>query len=134
MVFVESDKLRAYVLLCQRVLHAYVPTCLQCLRAHVQTYLACLFVPTFVHAHLMQLQMTISFQWYVFDMLVLCLLFLSSKTVIHYCIAHTRQKPLAYVMTDFAKIKWFDFYLSITLRVVFKWLVKGERWILMCGS
>ena len=32
------------------------------------------------------------------------------------------------------KIKWFDFCLSITLRVIFKWLMKGERWILVCGS
>ena len=76
--------LHAYVLLCKLVLCAYVPTCLACLRAHVPTCLACLrvyvstclacfrahvptcleciFVPTFLRAHVMQLQITISFQ------------------------------------------------------------------------
>ena len=31
-------------------------------------------------------------------------------------------------------IKWFDFCLSITLRVIFKWLIKGKRWIIMYES
>ena len=31
------------------------------------------------------------------------------------------------------KIKWFDFCMSITLRVIFKWLVNGGRWIITGG-
>ena len=31
-------------------------------------------------------------------------------------------------------IKWFDLCLSITLRVIFKWLIKGESWIIVYGS
>ena len=31
-------------------------------------------------------------------------------------------------------IKWFDFCLSITLRVIFKWLIKDGRWIIMYRS
>ena len=54
--------LRAHVPACLVCLRVYVPTCLECLRAHGPTYLACFFVPTFVHAHVMQLQITISFQ------------------------------------------------------------------------
>ena len=54
--------LRAHVPACLACLRVYVPTCLECLRADVPTYLACFFVATFVHAHVMQLQITISFQ------------------------------------------------------------------------
>ena len=31
-------------------------------------------------------------------------------------------------------MKWFVFCLSITLRVICKWLIKVERWIIMYGS
>ena len=42
LVKLESAKLRAYVLTCQRVLRAYVLTCQCALRAYVPTCLACL--------------------------------------------------------------------------------------------
>ena len=56
------------------------------------------------------------------------------KTVVHSWISLTSQKPLMGVMTKLCTIKWFDFCLSITLTVIFKWLIKAEKWIIMYGS
>ena len=67
--------------------------------------------------------------------IVLCLF-----PIVHSCISLTSQKPQMGAMTQYngctmvCTIKWFDFCLSITLRVIFKWLIKGKRWIIMYES
>ena len=53
------------------------------------------------------------------------------NSVVHSCISLTRQKPLMGCYDKFCAIKWFDFCLGRTLRVIFKWLVNGGRWIII---
>ena len=146
-VLTRQRALRAYVLTCQRVLRAYVLTCQRALCAYMLTYIACLranlptcltwfcaYVPMCSSAIITNNKNKFSIICFpCIFVIVLSFFFIWNKAVIHFCIALTMRKPLTGAMTD-CTIKWFDFCLSITLRVVIKWFIKGERWIIVCGS
>ena len=97
--------LHAYVFTCQHALHAYVSTCLACLRAHVSTYLACLRA---------------NVSWMLF---CYC-------TVVHSCFFSYQAKAFNEWYDKRFRIKWFDFCLSRTLRIIFKSLIHSGRWII----
>ena len=141
--FDESAKLRA--------LRARVPTCLVCLRAYVPCVLPCsrpmclaclrdymitcsclaclrvnvscvLCVPTWSRA--ITTNDKYRFSITCFPYIFVIVFFLWNKTVVHSCISLTFNGCYDKLCT----MKWFDFCLSIGLRVIFKWLIKGERW------
>ena len=150
--------LRAYLLTCQRIfrahvltslacLRAHLPTCLACLRTHVPTCLACLraHVPTCIaclRAHVLTrlacfsclpaYVLTIIYFPYIF---VIFLSFFSSEIKLLHILTFSCQAEVFNGCCDrLCTIKWFDFCLSMTLRVIFKWLIKSERWIIVCES
>ena len=123
--------LHAYVLTCQHALHAHVLTCQRALRAYVLTFsranMPCvLCVPTCSRAITTndKDKFSITFFPYIF-VIVLCLFPVKWKLL--YIL--TSQKPLMGVYDHLCKMKWFDFCLSITLRVMFTWLIKLRDWL-----
>ena len=145
MVFIESAKLRA--------LRAHVPTCFACLRvtcscANVFCVLTCLAA---LRAYVLTCwRALLAFCAYVptcsrdvttnnkNKFSIICFPYIFVIVLSFSC-----QIKLLFLLLipafnkcydRLCKIKWFDFCLNITLRVVFKWLMKGERWILVCGS
>ena len=151
-----------YVLTCLACLRADEPTCLACLPAHVPTDLVCLraHVPTCfacsrahmptclasLHAHALRAHVLTYLarfaclralttnnkdKFSIIYLIIFCF-FLWNKIVAHSCISLTSQKPLTGI--KLCTIKWFDFCLNITLRFIFKWLIKHERWIIMHGG
>ena len=126
--------LRAYVLTCQRVLRAYVSTCQLSLRAYVSTCQRalrafCVYVPT------CSLDATPNnknkFSIICFPYIFVIVLSFSCQIKLLFLLLIPAFNKC---YDRLCKIKWFDFCLNITLRVIFKWLMKGERWILVCGS
>ena len=133
-----------YVLPCQRALRAYVLTCQCVLRAHAPYALTCshanvLCVPTFLRAItsnnknkfsmkcFTQIFGTFSLSFYLWNKTVYekCTTSKSvskniyfENSVVHLSIPLTRRKPLTGSMTN-CTIKWFNFYLSRTLTVIF---------------
>ena len=121
------------VLTCQRALCAYVLTCqraLRALRAHVPTCLACFAcsranVPCVLCAPTCSRDMTannknkfsITSFPYIF-VIGLCLFSCEIKMLYIFAEAFNG------CYDKFGTIKWFDFCLSMTLRVNFKWLIK----------
>ena len=104
--------LRAYVLTCRRALRAfcaYVPTCSRDVTTNNKNKFSIICFP-----YIFVIFLSFSCQ--------IKLLFLLLIPAFNEC------------YDRLCKIKWFDFCLSITLRVIFKWLMKCERWILVCGS
>ena len=121
--------LRAHVLTCLACLRAHMPTCLPCLRAHVPMCLACLraHVPTCPHNHVLM------------PCVLTCQRALRGLRAYVLTCYNTNDCSLFFsceikAFGNFCTMKWFDFCLSITLRVTFKWLIKGERWIIIYGS
>ena len=144
MVFIESAKLRA--------LRAHVPTCFACLRALVRTCFACLRAQlAALRAYVLTCRRALrAFCAYVptcsrdvttnnkNKFSIICFPYIFVIVLSFSC-----QIKLLFLLLipafnkcydRLCKIKWFDFCLNITLRVIFKWLMKGERWILVCGS
>ena len=139
------------VLTCSR---AYVPCMLTCSRAYVPSVLTCsrAYVPCVLTRSRAYVPCVLTCSRFY----VPCMLTCSHNHVLMPCVL-TCQRALrglrAYVLTcyntndcslffsceikafgNFCRMKWFDFCLSITLRVTFKWLIKGERWIIIYGS
>ena len=135
------------MLTCLACLRAHLPTCLACLRTHVPTCLACLLahVPTCIAwllAHVLTrlacfsclpaYVLTIICFPYIF---VIVLSFFSCEIKLLYILTFSYQAEVFNGCCDrLCTIKWFDFCLSMTLRVIFKWLIKSERWIIVCES
>ena len=136
-----------YVLTCQRLLRAYVLTCQHALRTHVLrcSRLACfacsrdnvpcvLCVATYSRAITTNNKDKFSITCfpYIF-VIVLCLFPVKQNRCLF---LHFSYRPEAFNrwFDKLCAIKWFDFCLSSTLTVIFKWLIKRERWITMHGS
>ena len=132
MVFIESAKLRAlcaHMRTCFVCLCALVPTCFACLRAYVLTcqcvLLAfCAYVPTCSRDVTTNSKKRFSIICFP-DIFVIVLSFSCQIKLLFLLLIPAFNE----CYDRLCKIKWFDFCLSITLRVIFKWLIKGERWI-----
>ena len=141
-----QSALRACVLTCSRVVCTYVLTCLVCFRAHIPTCLVYLRAHALraLRAHVLYVptcSRTIATNKDKFSIicfpyiLVIFLCFFPVKwnccTFLHFSY---QSEAFNWCYDKLCTIKWFDFCLSITLRVIFKWLIKGERWIIFHGS
>ena len=109
--------LRAYVLTRKRALRAFcakVPTCVRAINTNNKNKFSVICFP------------------YIF-VIVLSFFFLWNKTC---TFLHCSYLAEAFNRCYYrlCAIKWFYFCLRITLRVIFKWLIKGGRWIIMRGS
>ena len=107
----------AYVLTCQRLWHAHVLTCLRALRGHV---LSCqsiwrVYVLTYQCAlRALRAYMLTCYNWndkdkfsitcFPYILRLFFVFFLWNKTVVHFCISLTSQKPLTDTMTNI--VKW----------------------------
>ena len=107
--------------MCLACLRDYMITCscLACLRVNVSCVLC---VPTWSRA--ITTNDKYRFSITCFPYIFVIVFFLWNKTVVHSCISLTFNGCYDKLCT----MKWFDFCLSIGLRVIFKWLIKGERW------
>ena len=131
--------LSAYVLTCKHVLCAYVLTCQRALRAYVLTCQSALralraYVSTCSRAVTANKKNKFSILCFPFIFVIALSFFLLwNKT---YIFLHCSYQAEAFngCYDRLCTIKWFDFCLSITLRVIFKVLIKGEKWIIMCES
>ena len=139
--------------MCLTCLHAHVPTCLACFRAHVPTCLAslqahvprcltclCVHVPTCLTcfaclcAHVINYKNKFSITCFPYIFMILLCLFPMKENCCTFLHFLYRVEAFSGCFDKLCTKKWFDFCLSITLRVIFKWLVKGGRWIIMCGK
>ena len=123
-VLMCSCNLRAYVAMCLACLGAHVPTCLACLRAHVPTCLACFCAQVLICF----LAPFLSFPYEIKS----CM-----KNVRKTCRYDTRMSLDTFILNIqlyTSPIKWLDFCLSATLRVIFKSLINSGRWILTGGG
>ena len=125
-----------------RALRAHVPICLACLRTHVPTGLACL------RAHVLTCQRALrTFRAYIPTPTCSRAIITNNKNkcsimfFLHFCDCSLSLSYEICIAEAFngsydklCTIKWLDFCFSIILRVIFKWLIKGERWIIICGS
>ena len=115
----------------QHALHAHVPTCLACLRAHVP--LPCvLCVSTCSRVITTNDKGKSSITCFPYILRLFFIFFLWNKTVAHSCVSLTSQKSLTGAVTNF--VQWNGLSFVWTLRVIFKWLIKVERCIIMYGS
>ena len=136
--------------LCAYVLCAYMLMCLVCLHAYVPCMLTCqcvLYVYVLTCQHLFMLCMSTSshaittndkdkfsitcfrtFLWLFF------VFFLRNKNCCTFLHFSYQSEAFNGCYDKLCTMKWFDFCLSITLRVIFKWLIKVERWIIMYRS
>ena len=120
-----------YVLTCQRVLRVYL---LACSRANVPCMVMCLrvnvpwvlWVPTCSRAKttINENRISITYFPHIF-VIVLCLfpVKLNCCTFLHFSY---QSEAFNGCYNKFCTIKWFDFRLSTTLRVVLKWLIESE--------
>ena len=144
-VFTCQHALRAHVLKCQRALRAHVltcqrATCLACSRANVscvstcsRTNLPCvLCVSTCSRVITTNDKGKSSITCFPYILRLFFIFFLWNKTVAHSCISLTSQKSLTGAVTNF--VQWNGLSFVWTLRVIFKWLIKVERCIIMYGS
>ena len=152
--------LRAYVLTCQRVLHAYViawlrayvPTCLAWSCAHVLTCLSCLLAHlpmclSWLRAHVTsnnKNKFSVNYSTCLVPAKQNCIWKVHGKQE---CLLEHLVWEFSSTFLDFSyqaeafngcyyklcTIKWFDLFLSRTLRVIFKWLINDGRWIIMGG-
>ena len=109
----------SWVLTCSCTLHAYVPVCLACLRAHVPTCLAC------SRAHVLTcfLALFLSFPYEI----KLCMK--NARKTCRYDTTMSLDTFILNIQLYTPAIKWLDFCLSATLRVIFKSLINSGRWI-----
>ena len=144
-----------------RALHAHVPTRLACLRANVSYVLTCsranvscvltcsrASVPCVVTCSRANVSCVLTSPRAITTnnknkFSITCLPYIF---VIDLCLFPVKQNCCTFLhffyqaeafngcYDKFCTIKWFDFCLSITLRVIFKWLIKDGRWIIMYGS
>ena len=135
--------LHTYVLTCQRALRAYLLTCQRVLRAHVLTCQRVLRVYVLTCSRAITTndkdKFSITCFPYIFVIVLgymfsvnFCNCLFPVKWKLWYIL--TSQKLLMGVYDHLCKMKWFDFCLSITLRVMFTWLIKVERLIIMYAS
>ena len=127
--------LGAYELTCKRVLGAYVPMCLACLGAHVPTCLACLRarVPTCLacsraHVLICFLAPFLSFPYEIKSCMK------NARKTCRYDTRMSLDASILNIQLYTPAIKWLDFCLSTTLRVIFKSLINSGRWILTGGG
>ena len=122
------------------VLTVHVPTCLACLCAHVTTCLVCLphtnkpcvLTSSRAITTSSKYKFSILFLPYIF-VIVLCL-FPVKKNCCTFLDFFYQAEVFNGCYDKLCTIKSFGFCWSITLRVIFKWLIKDGRWIIMCGS
>ena len=144
-VFTCQHALRAHVLKCQSALRAHVltcqrATCLACSRANVscvstcsRTNLPCvLCVSTCSRVITTNDKGKSSITCFPYILRLFFIFFLWNKTVAHSCVSLTSQKSLTGAVTNF--VQWNGLSFVWTLRVIFKWLIKVERCIIMYGS
>ena len=134
---------RADVPTCLACLRAHLPTCLACLGVHVPTCLACFAwsranvtcVPTWSSAITTNNKNKFSITCFPYIFVIVLCLFLLKKNCCTFLHFSYQVETFNGCYDKLCTKKWFDFFcFSITLRVIFKWLIKGERWIIMCGS
>ena len=103
----------SWVLTCSCTLRAYVPMCLACLRAHVLTCFLALFL---------------SFPYEI----KLCMK--NARKTCRYDTTMSLDTFILNIQLYTPAIKWLDFCLSATLRVIFKSLINSGRWIVTSRS
>ena len=145
--------LRAHMQTCLACLRTYVPTCLPCFRAHLPACLACFcaYEPTclaFLFVHVPTCLVCFSclrvymLTCYNYKFSVICFPYIFVIVLSFACEIKPLYIPALFLTGEafnrcydrLCTIKWFDFCLSLTLSVIFEWLIKGEKWIIVFGS
>ena len=142
------------MLTCLACLRAHMQTCLACLRTHVPACLACFcaYVPTclaFLLVHVptclvcfscLRVYMLTCYNYKKFSVIcfpyifVIVLSFSCEIKLLYILVLFLTGEAFNRCYDRLCTIKWFDFCLSLTLSVIFEWLIKGEKWIIVFGS